>query len=333
MGKPLREVYVFWLLTYVSFAAFCYIIHRLVSRPLFVRTKSHHFPWKINYSVRYWGVQQWLALTISLCLLCVLGLLVLHYRGFDIKVVGRWFLLGLSLCSLWLAVVRLKLVEVYRLHKGWLAASAAVMTLGLGMMASAEADGFILYHTRVTPGNFPVGQKILTLAWLAYIWYWGVSLLVSVVILLGAVLGMFALGITSSPYRHPAAIDDSVGFRPNKRYHEDGWVGMTLLVGLIYTAISVTSLLLESAGPRLRGVQHELLIYADFHLQPEDCGMMDLPRGTQLAAISAKEVVVAQPDKGGYTYETRSCTIKSLAEVKEVRELYIRQARARDNYF
>ncbi len=297
MSKSVREVKVFWLLIYVSFAAFFYILQRLVNRPLFVRTKNHHFPWKLNYSVRYWGVQQWLALIISLCLLSVLGLLVLHYRGFDIKVVGRWFLLVLSLSSLCLAVVRLKLVEVYRLHKGWLAALAAVITLGLGIMASAEADGFILHHTRVSPSNFPVGQKILTLAWLAYIWYWGVSLLISVAILLGAVLGMFALGINSNPYRHPEAIDVSVRFRPNKRYLEESWVGMTLLVGLIYTAISVTSLLLESAGPRLREVQHELLIYAAFPLQPEDCAMNDLPRGTQLAVISAKEVVVAQPAK------------------------------------
>lgn len=326
----------FWFLAYVSFAAFVHILQRIVRKPLFVRTQSHHFPWKINYCVRYWGVQQWLALIISaclLCVLCVLGLLVLHYRGFDIQVVGRCLLLVLSVCSLCLAVVRLKLVQVYRSHKGWLAALAALITLGLGMMASAEADAFILHHTRVDPSKFPVGQKILTLAWLVYIWYWVVSLLISSVILLGAVCGMFALGITSEPHRHPAVMNTSVRFRPNKRYHEESWVGMTLLVGLLYTAVSVTSLLLESAGPKLREVQHELLTYATFHLLPEDCAMSDLPRGSRMAMISTEEVVVARPAEEGYTYETQSCRLQSLAQIKENRERYIRQARARDNYF
>lgn len=63
-----------YIATYLLFATILAIVDRLVDRPLFIRSHLKHFPWKLNYSFRWWGVQEcWAAVTaLSMCVLVFL---------------------------------------------------------------------------------------------------------------------------------------------------------------------------------------------------------------------------------------------------------------------
>lgn len=319
---------------YVLFAAGVYLLDRFTHRSLFVRTQNRHFPWKLNFSLKGWSVDEYLALAISFCMVMMPLTVMVHSMGGTIdKTLARWLFAVLSLSSIVLTVRLLRLVAFYKRHMGWLTALAALLTIGLGLVASAEADAFILGQTRVTPGQFPLAQKTLTLIYLAYIWFLPGSFLLSLVMWGGAlVYGLLTPGFIAQLKQNRLTAMCWNQYKPSAAWHRRQWLQASCVIGVIYTAVIIL-VFSEVVNSRLRTVLHEALVYASFHLGPEDCALPGLPNGTRLALLEKGEVVVAQPVEAGYRYGKQACELQSLEQIKAAREEQVRAARAKDAYF
>lgn len=319
---------------YVLFAAGVYCLDRFTHRSLFIRTQNRHFRWKLNFSVRGWGLNEYLATVILTCLVLLQAMLLLHGLDSPVdKTLARWLFAVLSLSSIVLVIRLLRLVERYALHKGWLTVLAALLTVAAGLMASAEADAFILGQTRVDPGQFPVAQKTLTFIYLVYIWYWSTSLLMPLVMFVGALIfGMTTPGFKQQVRRNRLTALCWNLYIPSSAWHRRLWIQASCVIGVIYTAIILLAFS-EVVNARLRTVLHESLVYASFHLGPEDCAMAGQPAGTRLALLATGKVMVARPLAGGYRYQEQACSLQSIEQIEAARIQRIRDAKAEDAYF
>jgi len=319
---------------YVLVAGGVYCVDRFTHRSLFVRTQNRHFRWKLNFSVRGWGIDEYLAAVILACVAILQAVMILHWFGSTVdKTLARWLFALLSLSSIVLVVRLLRLVERYARHKGWLTVLAALLTVAAGLIASAEADAFILGHTRVEPGQFPVAQKTLTFICLVYIWYLSSSLLMALVMFVGAlVYGMTAPGFKQQVRRDRLTAICWKLYKPSTAWHRRQWLQASCVIGVLYTAFILLAFS-EVVNARLRTVLHESLVYASFHLGPEDCAMSGQPLGTRLGLLAKGGVVVARPVEGGYRYTEQACSLQSLDQVKDARDQRIRDATARDAFF
>lgn len=319
---------------YVLFATGVYGVDRLTHRSLFVKTQSRHFRWKLNISLRNWGVDEYLAAVISICSVVLQLMLILHGLGSDIdKALSRWLFGVLSLSSIVLVVRLLGLVERFARHKGWLTVLAALLTIAFGLISSAKADAFILGHTQVEPGQFPVAQKTLTFIYLVYYWYFCTSMLLPVVMFAGAlVFGMIAPGFMQKMKRNRATAICWKHYIPSVSWRKHQWIQASCVIGVIYTALILFAFS-EVVNAKLRTALHEAMVYASFHLGPHDCALAKEPESTRLALLAKGGVVIARPVEGGYRYTEQACTLQSVAQIEAAREQHIRDAKARDAYF
>ncbi|MBX8493281.1 hypothetical protein [Pseudomonas cichorii] len=319
---------------YVLFAAGVYWLDRSIHRPLFVRTQNRHFRWKLNFSVKGWGVDEYLAALVTTCAIVLLVMMMFQWLGSTVdKSLAKWLFALLSLGSIVLAVRLLRLVERYARHKGWLTVLAALLTVAAGLVASARADAFILGQTRIEPGQFPGAQKTLTFIYLVYIWYLATSLLMPVVMFIGAlVFGMTAPTFRQQMRRNRATAICWNLFVPSSAWRRHQWLHGSCVMGVIYTAVILLAFS-EVVNSKLRWVSHESLVYASFHLGPEDCAMTGLPDGTRLALLPNGGVVVARPVEHGYSYKEQTCSLQPLEQIEATRDQRIREARASDTYF
>ncbi|MFY9961386.1 hypothetical protein [Pseudomonas sp.] len=319
---------------YVLFAAGVYCVDRFTHRSLFVRTQNRHFRWKLNFSVRDWRLDEYLAAIILTCAVILQLMLMLYWAGNSPdKTLARWLFALLSLGSIVLVVRLLRLVERYARHKGWLTVLAALLTVAAGLVASAETDAFILAQTRLEPGQFPGAQKTLTFIYLVYIWYLATSLLMPLVMFIGAlVYGMTAPGFKQQVRRNRITAICWNLYIPGSDWHRRHWLRASCVIGVLYTAVILLGFS-DVVNAKLRTVLHESLVYASFHLGPEDCALSDHPPGTRLALLAKGGVVVAQPIAGGYRYSEQACSLQSAAQMETARHLRIRNARAQDAYF
>ncbi|PSS59115.1 hypothetical protein [Pseudomonas sp. BBP2017] len=319
---------------YVLFAGGVYCVDRFTHRSLFVRTQNRHLRWKLNFSVRGWDIDDYLAAVILVCVAILQAMMMLDWWGSSVdKNLARGLFALLSLSSIVLVVRLLRLVERYARHKGWLTVLAALLTVGAGLIASAEADAFILGQTRVDPGQFPVAQKTLTFIYLVYLWYLSTSLLMALVMFVGALIyGMTAPGFKQQVRRNRATAICRGLYIPSLTWHKRQWLQASCVIGVIYTAVILLAFS-EVVNARLRTVLHEALVYASFHLRPEDCAMTGLPPGTRLALLAKGAVVVARPVEGGYRFDEQVCSLQSATQIETTRDQRIRNARAQDAYF
>lgn len=319
---------------YVLLAAGVYCLDRFTHRSLFVRTQNRHFPWKLNFSVRAWGIDEYLAAIVMTCALILQVMLLFHGLGSSIDItLARWLFTLLSLSSIVLVIRLLRLAEHYARHKGWLTLLAALLTVAAGLIASAEADAFILGQTRVEPAQFPLAQKTLTFIYLVYIWYLSTSLLMPLVMFAGAlVFGMTAPGFKQQMRHNRLTAICWNLYVPSSAWHKRQWLQATCVIGVIYTAVILLAFS-EVVNARLRSVLHESFVYAAFHLGPEDCAMTGQPTGTRLALLAKGQVMVARPQEGGYRYKEQACSLQSIEQIESARNQRIKDARAQDAYF
>jgi hypothetical protein len=331
-----REPRLMWgyVALYVLFAAGVYWLDRSIHRPLFVRTQNRHFRWKLNFSVKDWGADEYLAAVVMTCAIVLQIMMMLQWLGSTVdKTLAKWLFALLSLGSIVLAVRLLRLVERYARHKGWLTVLAALLTVTAGLVASAEADAFILGQTRIEPGQFPGAQKTLTFVYLVYIWYLATSFLLPMVMFIGAlVFGMTAPAFRQQMRRNHATAVCWNLLVPSSGWLRRQWLHASCVIGVIYTAVILLAFS-EAVSSKLRWVSHESLVYASFHLGPQDCAMTGLPVGTRLALLAKGGVVVAQPVEGIYRYKEQTCSLQSLEQIETTRDKRIREARASDAYF
>jgi hypothetical protein len=158
------------------------------------------------------------------------------------------------------------------------------------------------------------------------------SSFIPLVILAGALFfGMFLSG----PKRHLRRKKRMIRKKyPKAKVELDPkeWLKGTCVFGLIFTAV-----ILIAASELVRAkhpwILHKALVYASFHLAPEDCALTGQPLGTRLALLETGSVMVAQPLEGGYRYGEQACSLQSNAQIKATSDQRIREARASDAYF
>lgn len=331
-----REPRLMWgyVALYVLLAAGVYWLDRSIHRPLFVRTQNRHFRWKLNFSAKDWGVDEYLAALVSTCAIALLVMMMFQLLGSTVdKSLAKWLFALISLGSTVLAVRLLRLVERYSRHKGWLTVLATLLTVAAGLVANAEADAFILGQTRIEPGQFPGAQKTLTFIYLVYIWYLATSLLMAMVMFIGAlVFGMTAPTFRQQMRRNRATAICWNLFVPNSAWRRRQLLHISCVMGVSYTAVTLLAFS-EVVNSKLRWISHESLVYASFHLGPEDCAMTGLPDGTRLALLPKGGVVVARPVEHGYSYKEQTCSLQSLEQIETTRNQRARDAKARDAYF
>ena len=119
---------------------------------------------------------------------------------------------------------------------------------------------------------------------------------------------------------------------PSSGWHRRQWRQASCVIGVIYTAVILLAFS-EVVNARLRTVLHESLVYASFHLGPEDCAMAGQPAGTRLALLATGKVMVARPLAGGYRYKEQACSLQSIEQIEAARIQRIRDAKAEDAYF
>jgi F0F1-type ATP synthase membrane subunit c/vacuolar-type H+-ATPase subunit K len=319
-----------YIATYLFFAFLLEVARRCMDGPLFIRTRSKHFPWKLNYSIRWWGVDEYLAaLTLgSLGLLLLLALWAKLASPVDLGAVLQvWVTLCLS--SLVLSIRYFNLVARFKENFWWLALIAALITLGLGQFASAWADYFIVHYTRTEATQFPVAQKSLTLLVLAFIWLYAATMLISVIVI---VVYMFMNEMKptfrESVKRDPLSAPFLKKYKPGRtdiRRAAMRWIVLGVSLFSVSSSWSVLDFVLAHAE---EGVQ-ETLVFAAFHLHPRDCAIPGMPQGARAALISEKQAVIAIPEAKGYVFETMPCDVQSTRVLEEEAAKRLKQ----DDYF
>ncbi|WP_129974260.1 MULTISPECIES: hypothetical protein [Pseudomonas] len=307
-----------YIATYLIFAFVLEVARRCMDGPMFVRTGSKHWPWKLNYSIRWWGVDEYLAaLTlVSLALLLLLALWTRLGSPADLSVVLQvWVTLCLS--SLVLSIRYFNLVAKFRENFWWLALTAALITLGIGQFASAWADYFIVHYTRVEATQFPVAQKTLTLLILAFTWLYAATMLGSLIVIvtymfMNEVKPTFRESAKRDPLSAPFWKKYKSG-RSHIRRATMRWIVLGVSLFTVSSSWSVWVFVLKHVE---EGVQ-EALVFASFHLHPRECAIPGMPHGARAALISEKKAVVAIPGAKGYVFETMPCDMQSIRVLKD----------------
>ncbi len=318
-----------YIATYLLIAIIVAIVDHFSPGPLFIRTHLKHFPWKLNYSCRWWGVQEyWAALTVT----SVLGLYFLgfwHLTGGNLnRDIGQALFVPIALGSSILTIRHFRLVEKFKAHAWWLTAIAALPTLGLGIYANAYADSYILGLTRVDAAQFPLAQKALTMLMLISLWLFMGTVLISSIVLSASML----IAATTPTFvgilkRDPVKAMAWKKFRPGIEDRRRSSMLLIIFAGS-FTTICIAMSFLEYVARHADEALQETLIFTSFHLHPRDCGIPGWTREAWVALVSDGKAVLAAPAKRGYTFQTVLCDMQSKAALDRRRAEMLR----RDNY-
>ncbi|WP_219061965.1 hypothetical protein [Pseudomonas sp. UMAB-08] len=307
-----------YIATYILFAVILAIVDRFTDRPLFIRTHSKHFPWKLNYSVRWWGAQEYCA---AIILASIAALLLIFFwwgmGGEKSTNVARIIFGVICLSSSVLSIKHFRLVEKLKAHAWWMTILTALATLVLSLVASAYADSFIVNWTRIDASQFPLAQKALSALILITLWAYIASTLIS----LG--VGITFVVITAvSPTFIGVIKGDRLKTESWKRYKPDlthrrrSSTQFALYTGAYFTVV-ITMNAWDYVLGHAEEVLQETLVFSSFHLHPRDCGIPRDSRDIWTALVSENRAVIATPAKLGYTYETVGCTIQSSDTMKK----------------
>ncbi|WP_053270005.1 hypothetical protein [Pseudomonas chlororaphis] len=319
-----------YIATYLLIAAILAVIDRFTDKPLFIRTHSKQFPWKLNYSIRYWSAQEyWAALTIG-SIAALLLLLFWHVVGGSIsKSAALAILIAICFSSSVLSIRHFKLVEKFKAHAWWMTVLTALITVGLGLAANAFADAFIVNLTRVDAAQFPVAQKALTTLILVFSWAFIATLIISVVV--GIV--SFTMAITTPTFRETIKRDYLAAshrkhYSPGFEFHHRSRMLYAVFIGSAYTVIIAWGLW-EQVLKHTDEILQETMVWTSFHLHPRDCSIPGRPHDTWAALVNDNRAVVATPSKEGYTFETLPCEIQSTQAIESATLERLKQ----DDYF
>jgi hypothetical protein len=309
-----------YIVIYLFFAIVLAVVDRLYDRPLFIRTHSKHFPWKLNYSFRWWGVDEYWAGATVVSLVGLLVLFLWTVTGGPVSQTVMVVVFGLvCLSSTGLSVRQFGLVQRFKAHVGWMTALTALGTLGLAIRSNAYADSYILNATRIDPAQFPVAQKALTTILLigswAYIGTLIISLSVSVIyVVIAAVRPTFTARVRRDPLNSLNWRNHALGVKDRRELFR-----LFVVAGGAFTTVFIA---LDSWTYVLKhsdDVLQESLVFASFHLHPKDCGIPGRGRENWVALISDNRAVLATPAKRGYTFETVRCDMQTKASLERAR--------------
>jgi len=309
-----------YIVIYLFFAIGLAVVDRLYDRPLFIRTYSKHFPWKLNYSFRWWGVDEYWAAATAISLIGLLALMIWTVTGGPINRTVVVLTLGfVCMTSTVLSIRHFSLVQRFKAHVWWLTALTALGTLGLAIIASAYADSYILNSTHIDPAQFPLAQRAITTVLLAELWAYMGTLVISVFVIVSFVVitakrPTFIGRIRRDPFK---ALDR----RRYVRSVTDKRESIRLLV--VAASAMMTATIASNSWTYILShtdeVIQETLVFASFHLHPKDCGIPGRGGEHWVALISDNRAVLATPAKHGYMFETLRCDMQTKASLERAR--------------
>ncbi|MCQ2993720.1 hypothetical protein NLO95_06245 [Pseudomonas syringae] len=298
--------------TYLLLAAALAVADRFANQPLFIRTRSKHLPWKLNYSFKWWRTQEYLAAAIMGSVAALLLLLFWHTMGGSIsREIAQIIFAVICASSTALSIKHFNLIQKFKAHIWWMTIAAALSTWFLGFVASAYADSFILNWTRVEATQFPLAQKALSALILVSLWANIAAMFISLGVgLTSVVIAARTPTFTGTVRKDPLKTKDSKRYKPGLMQRRHSRELMVLYTGAVFT-VAITSSSLTSVLNHAEEALQETLVFASFHLRPSDCGIIGRGPGTWVALINHSQAVVATPSKKGYTFSTEPCAMQS----------------------
>ncbi|MCI9873669.1 MULTISPECIES: hypothetical protein [Pseudomonas] len=306
-----------YISTYLIAALILEVIRRNMNAPLFIRTRLKHFPWKLNYSCRWWGTDEYLAaITLSaFVLFLVLGIWI--RLGIPIYKPYGWGLWAIiCICSSVLSIRHFGLVRKFVANIWWLTLTAAVIAVGFGLFANALADAFIVNYTRIDAAQFPIAQKSLGMLMLVFCWIYSGTLLLSVVVIFAYFYANVMTPDSADPLKDICLPPQfGKGYRTGRSETRRKSMRLIVLSGSLFTVLSSWNFWDVVISHAEETVQ-ETLVFASFHLHPRDCDIPGRPQGARAALISEGRVVVATPVSKGYVFETLKCKMQSIEQLQ-----------------
>ncbi|HEX8544773.1 MAG TPA: hypothetical protein VF671_24075 [Pseudomonas sp.] len=307
-----------YIAAYLLFAAVLAIFDHLTDRPLFIRFHLKHLPWKLNYSFRWWGVQEcWAAVTvISMCALLFL-LFWYSVGGALNRDAGQLLYVPIALGSTVIATRHFRIVEKFRANAWWITLLVALPTIGLGIFASAHADSYILNLTRVDASKFPLAQKALASLMLVSLWVFIGVVLLNVVVFLASIL----IAAKTPTFIGLAKLDPVKSMAWKK--HAPGRVDsrqrimLAIIFGGSTTTATIAMNFLEYIGRHAEGALQEALVFSSFHLHPRDCGIPGWTPETWVALIDDSQAVLAEKTTKGYSFRTVKCEVQTNEALRQ----------------
>ncbi len=315
---------------YIVFAVMYWLVAKYYGRPIFIKTRSKHFPWKIIYNFRWWRAQEWWAAVAALSF-SLYGLShVWTFTGGTPLPKLRLSLIAITcLSSTILSIKHYSLVEKFKRNSWWLTLISATSTFFLLIISSAYSDSFILNATRVDPSKLSLAQKAVSTAILISIWTYIATLLLCIVVLANYLWDM-------ATYQSVIpALDPSTGIPINRNDYDSSAVSrhsiqikIAVNIGAFVTLITLSTLWGEITSQYKLGLE-KLIVFSSFHMKPKDCGLRGMAPEAQVALIGENLAVVAIPAQDGYGFITTSCKVLSKSEMDTLMIQKIKQ----DYYF
>lgn len=306
-----------YIASYLLIAFTLAVVDSRIDRPLFIRTHSKHFPWKLNFSIKWWGAQEyWAAITLgSIATLAMLALWV-DTGGSKVKNIGQVLLVIICLSSSVLSIRHFKLVEKLKAHAWWMTVLTALITVALGLIASAYADSFIVNLTRIDSAQFPVAQKSITTLILISLWAFIATFVISLVVgIVSVIMAGTSPTFIESIKRNPLTAPYWKCYKRGISYNLRSRMLSIVFIGSTFTVVIV----LNSWEYILRHTDvtlQETMVFSSFHLHPRDCSIPGRAHDVWAALVSDNRVVIATPSARGYTFETLPCQMQSTKTIE-----------------
>jgi len=307
-----------WIALYIIIALGYVVILHIWKGPMFIRTGSKHFPWKLNYSFRWWRAHEWWGASVVFTLVILIIMLAWQILGGSLNIsFARTMLTLVCLTSTVYSIKHHSLVKKFKDHSWWLTLITAAITIVLAIAANAFSDSYILNSTRTDPSKFPIAQKSISTTILITLWFYIATLILSIL----ALSNSFWDAITTRPTVFPC--DKSLGINTNKKNYKPGaahrrseYAKIIAAIGSAFT-IAILLAIGGTISDHYTSILQETLIFSSFHLHPKDCGIRGLPAESWLTPIGDGEAILAIPGKNEYQLQKVRCTILSQEELQK----------------
>ncbi|KPB52099.1 hypothetical protein [Pseudomonas coronafaciens] len=310
-----------YIATYLLIACMLAVLDRLSDRPLFIRTHLKHLPWKLNYNFRWWRTQECCAALIQLSLAGLFFLLFWNtLGGAKGTLIAQGLFLLICVSSSVLSIKQFQLIKRFKAHVWWMTGLAALGTVALSIVASAYADSLIVNWTRIEAAQFPLAQKALSALILVALWGYVVTVLIS----LSVGIVAFSMTVTQPAFmletkKKHLKFENWNQYKPGLEQRRHSRLLVTIWSGAAFTVAILLNSWVSILGHAEEGLQ-DVMIFASFHLHPEDCGIQGRTVDTWAALVAEGRTVIATPAAKGYSYETMGCKIQPAKPDNSVQE-------------
>ncbi|WP_323147843.1 hypothetical protein [Pseudomonas oryzihabitans] len=307
-----------WIAIYIIFAAGCALASYLWKGPIFIRTESKHFPWKLNYSFKWWRAHEWWGASVVFFLAVLIVMLIWQALGGPVYFgFGRTVLSLVCFTSTVYSIKHHSLVRKFKDHSWWITLITASITVILIIIANAYGDSYILNTTRAEPSKLPMAQKAISTIILLTMWFYIATFVLSIL----ALINYFWDAITIQPTVF--TLDKSLGINTKSKNYKAGaahrrseYAKIISNAGSIFTIMILISIW-GTISERYNSILQQALVFSSFHLHPGDCGISGYSYASWIALIGDDKAVLATPDNTGYHFKKVSCSVLSREEIQE----------------